>query len=239
MIWCLHGFLGRGDDWSALRAAGAARGLPEFRTPDLFAPTPFGPRGGSLAAWGAWFAADVARQDREPVIVGYSLGGRLALHALLAPAAAWQAAVIVSAHPGLASDADRAERLADDERWARRFARDDWPALLSGWNGRPIFTGSALPSDRPEDAYDRPALAAALRYWSLGAQDALFERLAGVRRRVLWIAGQRDLNFVALGEAAVRALPRGELRVAPDAGHRVPWENAEWFCENVCEWLQH
>jgi 2-succinyl-6-hydroxy-2,4-cyclohexadiene-1-carboxylate synthase len=211
--------------------------LPAVETPDLFAPTPFGPRGGSLAAWGAWFAADIAGRDREPVIVGYSLGGRLALHALLAPAAAWHAAVIVSAHPGLTGDAERARRLEDDEQWARRFARDDWDTLVSDWNARAVFHGAPPPAVRPEGAFDRPALAAALRHWSLGIQEPLFDRLVTIRRRVLWIAGERDPKYVALAQSAVRALPRGELRVAPGAGHRVPWENGDWFRETVCGWL--
>jgi 2-succinyl-6-hydroxy-2,4-cyclohexadiene-1-carboxylate synthase len=170
--------------------------------------------------------------------VGYSLGGRLALHALLAPGAAWHAAVIVSAHPGLDADEARARRLAEDEHWARRFARDPWEPLLADWNARPVFGGQAPPSDRFEEAYDRPALAAALRHWSLGAQESLLDRLAGVRRRVLWIAGQHDAPYVALGAAAVRALPRGELRVAPATGHRVPWANAQWLGETVCGWLE-
>lgn len=237
MIWCLHGFLGRGADWEPLRAACAAAGLPPVEAPDLFAREPFGPRAGSLAAWGAWFAAHVAERDPEPVIVGYSLGGRLALHALLAPAAAWHAAVIVSAHPGLDADEARARRLADDEHWARRFARDGWESLLADWNAQPVFGPQPPLSDRSEEAYDRPALAAALRHWSVGSQEPLIERLAAVRRRVLWIAGQHDATFVALGAAAVRALPRGELRVAPGAGHRVPWENGAWFEETVCGWL--
>jgi 2-succinyl-6-hydroxy-2,4-cyclohexadiene-1-carboxylate synthase len=237
VIWCLHGFLGRGADWTALRAAGAAAGLPPVHTPDLFAHEPFGPRAGSLAAWGAWLAAHVAERDPEPVLVGYSLGGRLALHALLAPAAAWRAAVIVSAHPGLDSEEARAQRREEDERWARRFARDPWTAVLADWDARDVFGGAPAPAQRPEGAYDRPALAAALRHWSLGAQEPLTGRLGAIRRRVLWIAGQRDRHYVALGGSAVRALPRGELRVAPDAGHRVPWENEVWFGETVCGWL--
>jgi 2-succinyl-6-hydroxy-2,4-cyclohexadiene-1-carboxylate synthase len=237
VIWCLHGFLGLGADWEPLRLACAGAGLPPVRAPDLFGAEPFGPRAGSMAAWGAWLAAHVAQQDPEPVIVGYSLGGRLALHALLAPAAAWRAAVIVSAHPGLEHEADRARRRAEDESWARRFARDPWDALLADWNAREVFGGASTAS-RPEHLYDRPSLAAALRHWSLGEQEPLIVRFGEVRRRVLWIAGERDARYLAQGRAAVAALPRGELRMAPDAGHRVPWDNPDWFCRTVCAWLE-
>jgi 2-succinyl-6-hydroxy-2,4-cyclohexadiene-1-carboxylate synthase len=191
----------------------------------------------TLAAWGAWFAEHAAQRDPDPVLIGYSLGGRLALHALLAPTAAWHAAVIISAHPGLPTDAERARRRDADEHWARRFARDPWNGLLADWNGREVFAGGAAPQDRQESDYDRAALAAALRHWSLGAQDPLTDRLAAIRRRVLWIAGERDARYAALGSAAVLALPRGELRVAPAAGHRVPWEAPQWFQETVVDWI--
>jgi 2-succinyl-6-hydroxy-2,4-cyclohexadiene-1-carboxylate synthase len=236
VIWCLHGFLGRGQDWSALRAACIAAGLPELATPDLFSAEPFGPRAVTLAAWGHWLAEHVARLDPDPVLVGYSLGGRLALHALLAPEAAWRAAVIVSAHPGLETEAERIRRRDEDERWARRFTRDPWDALLTAWNARDVFAGAPA-VHRPESAYDRPALAAALRHWSLGAQEPLFNRLREIRRRVLWIAGERDERYVTLGRAAAEGLWRGEMRVAPGAGHRVPWDAAQWFEATVINWL--
>jgi 2-succinyl-6-hydroxy-2,4-cyclohexadiene-1-carboxylate synthase len=236
VIWCLHGFVGRGADWEPFRAACAAAGLPQVEAPDLFAHDAFGPRAGSLAAWGAWFAAYVAERDPDPALVGYSLGGRLALHALLARPAGWRAAVIVSAHPGLDTKAKRGRRARDDEQWAERFARDPWDALMVDWNARAVFGGGA-PLDRPEAAYDRAALTGALQHWSLGAQAPLLPRLPSIGARVLWIAGARDPRYVALGELAAGALPRGELRVAPEAGHRVPWEDEGWFCQTVCDWL--
>jgi 2-succinyl-6-hydroxy-2,4-cyclohexadiene-1-carboxylate synthase len=230
MIWALHGFLGRGPDWDALRSRCAVASLPALHTPDLFGAPP---THRSLTAWAAHFAAWVAKTDQSPVLLGYSLGGRLALHALLDRPEVWRGAVLVSTHPGLDDPAARAARRADDARWAERFLRDEWDTVLTDWNARPVFGGARRALERPESAYDRTALATALVEWSLGVQEPLLDRLGEIPCPVLWIAGVRDARYVQLGRDAVAQLPHAELRVAPDAGHRVPWEAPEWFGEQV------
>jgi 2-succinyl-6-hydroxy-2,4-cyclohexadiene-1-carboxylate synthase len=235
VIWALHGFLGRGADFDDLRAACAAAGLPTLHTPDLFgAPS----TGDDLPTWAEHFARRVADEDGHPVVLGYSLGGRLALHALLARPALWRGAVIVSAHPGLDDPAERAARRADDARWAERFRRDPWDAVLADWDAQPAFSGAARTLPRPERAYDRAALARALADWSLGAQQPLWPRLREIPCPVRWIAGARDARYVTLGRQAVAALEQGALHVAPSAGHRVPWEAGGWFAEQVVEFVQ-
>lgn len=235
MIWALHGFLGRGADWDDLGRALARAGAPALLAPDLFTRPP---HTRSLAEWGAEFAAEVAAKDTAPILLGYSLGGRLALHALLAAPERWRRAVIVSAHPGLTDPRERAERRRDDERWAVRFEREPWDRLLQAWDARAVFGGTPTTRARPEAAFDRTALAAALRVWSLGAQDDLRPALERLTIPVLWIAGARDARYVTLAEEACDRLPRGTVAIAPDTGHRVPWERPGWFAERVTTFLQ-
>lgn len=229
MLWCLHGFLGRGADWDPLRQAWPAT-LPALHTPDLFAAPPADP---SLPAFGERFANVVTAGDRAPLLLGYSLGGRLALHALLATPGRWHGAVIVSAHLGLDQAEERAARRAGDEHWAARFRDESWDTLLAAWNAQDVFGGRAAPLDRPADAFDRSALAHALTAWSLGTQTPLTPALATLRLPILWIAGADDPRYVAQGEAAARACPNVTLRIAPAAGHRVPWEQPDWFRDEV------
>lgn len=193
VLTCLHGFLGLPRDWDFLR------GDFEIATPPLDAiPT------------------------RGDVLVGYSLGGRLALHALLA-GATYQRAVIVSARV-TAPDAKRRER---DDEWARRFESDDWPPLMRDWNTQPIFGGRAIA--REERDFDRAALARALREWSPAAMPPLIGRLHEIEIPVLWIAGAEDVIYVDEGRRAVEKLPRAALNVVDGAAHRVPWERPREF----------
>jgi 2-succinyl-6-hydroxy-2,4-cyclohexadiene-1-carboxylate synthase len=202
MIAALHGFLGLPTDWDFLRHAAF-----DVTTPPL---------------------------DRIPesgdILLGYSMGGRLALHALLA-GATYRRAVIVSAGLGIEGDQERSARRAVDHGWARRFESEEWTPLLREWDAQPIFGGQRMP--RPESSYDRKELARALREWSPAVLPPLAPRLAEIRTPVLWIAGARDAKYVAEGRRAVALLPDAELWICPGAAHRVPWEKPEAFIERL------
>ncbi len=229
MLWCLHGFLGSGADWDLLRASWPAD-LPPLRTPDLFAAPP---QDASLPAFGERFAAAAAAVDPAPVLLGYSLGGRLALHALLARPALWRGAVIVSTHLGLSDRPARATRLADDTIWTRRFREDPWATVMRDWNARDVFGGREQTLPRDEARYDRAALAHALDAWSLGRQEDLAPRLPALTAPILWIAGANDRRYVTQGKRAANAARSVTFVQAPGAAHRVPWEAAEWFSQTV------
>lgn len=74
--------------------------------------------------------------------------------------------------------------------------------------------------------------------WSLGAQEPLWERLGEIACPVLWVAGERDGKFreLALRAADMSVRPPSSW-IAPEAGHRVPWESAE-FSTRVGEFLE-
>jgi len=234
VLWCLHGFLGRGSDWEPLRSAWPDD-LPGIRSPNLFAA--MGPDE-TLEEFGARFAEDVAAVDDRPMILGYSLGGRLALHALLARPSLWKAGVLVSTHLGLPDPGARHERRASDAAWGERFRSQPWDALLDEWNAREVFRGRPQALARPEAAFDRNALGHALEAWSLGAQVFLVPRLGSLPMPLLWVAGAEDDRYVAQGELAAAHGPQVELRLAPKAAHRVPWETPEWFAREVTAFVR-
>jgi len=166
--------------------------------------------------------------DDGDVLLGYSMGGRLALQLL--ERERFTKAVIVSA--GLnAADEDRRAR---DERWARRFESDEWSSLLRDWNAQPVFGGHVV--ERFERDYDRRELARQLREWSPAVLPP--PRLESIETPVLWIAGERDARYVEIARRAVARLPHAELWICPDAGHRVPWEQPALFVERLRAFLE-
>ena len=210
MITCLHGFLGLPSDWDFLREAGL-----DIHAVDLF-------RGEAVPPSGQ-------------TILGYSMGGRLAL-ATLASGATYQRAVIVSAGLNLSDDQERVERRAHDQRWAERFESDSWDDLTADWNRQAVFGGHAM--ERGEANFDRIELGKALRQWSSGVLPPLEPRLETIAIPVLWIAGESDERYLEAARRAIELLPRGELAVAPNAGHRVPWEQPRWFVERLQEFTK-
>jgi len=162
------------------------------------------------------------------VILGYSMGGRRALQALI-DGASFDRAVIVSA--GLNLEEGREECRARDEEWARRFESDPWDEVIREWNAQPVFGGHVVARD--ERDYDRAELARQLREYSPGALQPLAPRLHEITIPVLWIAGERDQKYVEVAKRAVSLLPNAELWICPDAGHRVPWEQPQRFVDRV------
>ncbi|MDA7508581.1 hypothetical protein N8488_01170, partial [Akkermansiaceae bacterium] len=114
MIHCLHGAVGSFRAWETLSQElnESVNALDLWRLFDRSTPTLF--EAGRIISEGAEFG---------DLILGYSMGGRLALHALTAAPEKWRAAIIVSAHPGLVSG--QQERREEDREWAS-LSRGNW-----------------------------------------------------------------------------------------------------------------
>jgi 2-succinyl-6-hydroxy-2,4-cyclohexadiene-1-carboxylate synthase len=217
-IYALHGFLGQPDDWDTLR-----RGL----LPN----TAFYPV--KLSDFSASTLSDSAKhfnqyvQQQSPlahnILMGYSLGGRLALHALLDNPTLWQRAILISANPGLKTHQERQERLEADEQWARRFETAPWDDLMADWNRQAIFQEGFFPKRSQEEA-NRPELARQLRDWSMGHQADLREAIASLPHPLLWIAGEKDRKYVQSTQALSFHHPKSKIWIAPGVSHRVLWE---------------
>jgi 2-succinyl-6-hydroxy-2,4-cyclohexadiene-1-carboxylate synthase len=221
-IWALHGAVGMAADWRVLARALAQAGVA-FRAVDLWRFLDCCPM--SLPACGAAINQEARAVPGRRVLLGYSLGGRLALHALLDDPGLWDAAVIVSAHPGLASEEERVARRAADAAWSAAALKDDWGGFLTAWEGQEIFRAAAeLPGDRRLLLARRAAVARSFIDWSLGAQQELTPELGRIGCPLVWVAGGRDGKFLAAGRRAVAALGRAELVEVAGCGHRVPWE---------------
>lgn len=196
VITCLHGFLGSPRDWDFLREAGFA-----IETPPLDAIPSHG-----------------------DILLGYSLGGRLALHALLA-GARYSRAIFVSTGLGIEGEEARAARRASDEAWARRFESEEFESVIADWNAQPVLAGPSLVRSR--DDYDPRAL----REWSSGALLPVASRLHELVIPTLWIAGARDTKYVSEATRAAALAAGAGLVIVEEAGHRVPWEQAREFIE--------
>jgi 2-succinyl-6-hydroxy-2,4-cyclohexadiene-1-carboxylate synthase len=190
VITCVHGFLGLPRDWDFLRDAGF-----EIETPPLD-----------------------AIPDRGDVLLGYSMGGRLALRKLNG----YRCAVIVSARVS-APEPDRVD-------WSPRFAAEDWTTLMRDWNAQPIFGGQVMP--REERDFDRRELVRQLRDFAPVAFDGPIEV------PTLFVAGERDPKYVAEAGLAVGRWPLAEMWICPGAAHRVPWEQPELFIDRLREFVR-
>lgn len=203
VIWCLHGFLGRGADWDFLREAGF-----DIRAPSLFA-------GDSIES---------LQPSPDDILVGYSMGARLALNLMQTHRVA--KAVLISA--GIAPPEPGRKEL--DETWAARFESENWDSVVNAWNSQSVFAGRRNPLSRNEADYDRKKLSAALRDWS---PAVLHMSLRAIAAPTLWIAGEDDVKYRDAARRASEQLKNAQLWICPGAAHRVPWEQPASFVDRL------
>ncbi len=220
----LHGFTHTGASWEGVIAA----------LPERYRPVALDLRGHGSASARRPVSLEGVIDDiaaaAEPsfALAGYSMGGRIALHAALALGERVERLILIGASPGLADPAERRSRCAADERLAEALERSSIEDFARRWAQTPVLAGqphavaSAVHADRLRNT---PAgLAAALRGLGTGALPSLWERLRELAMPVQVLVGARDLKFRAVAERMIEAIPRAELQIVPDSGHAVHLE---------------
>lgn len=222
----LHGFLGHPSDWDGFH-------FSDLQSINLFSFHSWS----HLWEWAGQLNQSVQGRLGRKILMGYSLGGRLALHALLLSPTLWQAAIIISAHPGLLHASDKEKRDQIDREWAHRFQSEEWATLMQAWDSRDIFKQSDYKFERRESAYQRQHLAYVLQQASLAHQDDLRQAIQGLPIPILWIVGERDQTYTELAKSIILSHPQSSISIVPCAGHRVPWEQPALFKQQVEQFI--
>ncbi len=188
---------------------------------------------GPIPTWARHFNKYVSekRGPSPSFLLGYSLGARFAIHALLENPQLWAGAILVSTHPGIKDAEARYQRLQRDEEWAKRFEIEPWKKVMSEWDDQEVFVNDTFSFTRREMDYDRKKLSRLLQRGSLGLQKDLREAVAALSIPLLWINGESDMRFRQLTVGMTLQHPLSRFEVIKQGGHRVPWENPDDFWE--------
>lgn len=239
-VLLLHGFMGSGDDWQEI----IRRLSPQFHLLTLDLPG----HGRNIASPPASRRMPaVARRLAELLraaapdkwrIIGYSMGGRLALYLVLHYPELFTQAVLESASPGLKTAAERRNRREQDERLARELETGNFQDFLHRWYRMPLFaTLRGHPRFRQilnRRLKNHPAeLAVSLRQMGTGSQPALWERLPSNKIPMLLLTGELDIKFRGIAAEIVERTPRATMRVIEGCGHNIHFENPALFADAV------
>lgn len=241
----LHGFLGAGGDWSAFTARWRERyfcccvDLPghgrSVGVPDRFY---------SMEGCAEGLARHLAALSEQPWrMVGYSMGGRLALHLLAQGQLPIAGAVLESCSPGLEREGDRAERLARDEAWAARLETEPMADWLRAWYAQRLFASLQVQPDLLQRLFEQRGrgqpseLARALRGLTVARQASLWDRLPELAVPLLWVAGELDPDYVAVARRAAGLSPAAGVSIVSHSGHVAHAEQPERFAAAVDEFL--
>jgi 2-succinyl-6-hydroxy-2,4-cyclohexadiene-1-carboxylate synthase len=170
----------------------------------------------------------VAAAPGRCTLVGYSMGGRIALHAALGLPGRVDRLVLIGASPGIADAAEREARRQSDERLAREIEASTIEQFATRWAQTPVLAGQppavadAVHADRLRN--DPAGLARALRGLGTGALGSVWDRLPEIGMPVTLVVGDRDEKFRAIAADMAAGLPRAEIVVVPGTGHAVHLE---------------
>lgn len=153
----------------------------------------------------------------EDTLIGYSMGGRVALDIAHSINYKLKKLVLINAHPGLSSEDEKMGRA----RWERTVLQDlktmDKDAFLEHWNNLPIFFHDAPLKDIPEDRYEKSH--DLFERYLLSKQNDHLPELVKHKEKVLWIVGLFDEKYMDI--ASELLLPYDIKVKGIPGGHRL------------------
>ena len=205
----MPGFLQPGDAWAPV-----AEGLPE-RYPSVLLDHAEHTFEGRLA--------EIARAGEGAVLCGYSMGGRLALHAASREPERYAGLVTVGASAGIDAPATREARAGADERLASWMETQPIEQIVEVWERQPLFADQSeqlLDAQRPGRLRQDPrGLAMLLRTAEQGTLDPLWQHLGELDLPVLALTGELDERYRQLARRIAATVPQGTARTVESAGH--------------------
>jgi len=206
----LHGFLGSPKDWHPLNLEGKCLTLP-------------GHHGRPL---------DLSLLEKEipekTILIGYSLGGRLAMEFAAKYPQRIEALIILSAHPGL--EGKRKERLARDEKWARLLETEGIKSFLKKWYQQPLFKELNPDALQGRKNHNPHALTQILRELSPAKRPPMWDKLHTFSFPMLFLFGENDIKYQTIAQ---RLGKHFSVDFIPSCGHAIHIENPALCREKI------
>lgn len=178
------------------------------------------------------------------ILVGYSMGGRLALYLALHFSLYFSKVVLESASPGLKTKGDRLERMNRDFELAQKLENTNFSLFVSNWYNQPLFASLKNYSDfeliKARRLQNNPLeLAKSLKNLSTGFQPSLWDKLQQNTIPLLLLVGEYDEKFRAINSEMAQRCQSAQLEIIPDSGHNIHLENPKAWIDRVGLFLRN
>ncbi|MBI3900623.1 MAG: alpha/beta fold hydrolase [Chlamydiia bacterium] len=206
-ICFLHGFLGHPLDWEGVIQSLEGAWDPTFSlTPDPIAVSKL--------------------KSSTDLLVGYSMGGRIALDLVAKGAIHTSALVLISAHPGLETEKEKEERRLFENHWLSILHKESVKTFLNKWYAQPLFSKlKKIPSDR--FSLTKEKIRCQWDQFNILKQPPLWDFLQKTSIPILYIAGESDLKYCHIAKRLKTFNPNIQIAIIPEASHAVHLERPQ------------
>ena len=180
----------------------------------------------------------IAEKIGKPfILLGYSMGGRLALKYALERPHFISKLILVSSSPGILDNSERKLRQDMDAALASKILEEGVNNFLMFWQEQPLIKSSQnnIPESIHKPILTRKSqnnalgLANSLKRMGTGTMDSHWNRLTEIDFPLTMITGENDKKFLEIAQQVKLMLPHAIHKVIPETGHAAIWENPEAF----------
>ncbi len=186
------------------------------------------------------------RADKPTVLVGYSMGARIALALTMRQRGKYSGLVLISGSPGLKTGDERFMRRNRDANLAQFITEKGVSEFVSYWENLPLFASQkGLAEDLQKQIRSErlnqvgTGLAYSLAGVGTGELPSYWADLAALRLPVLLITGELDEKFCHIAEEMQRLLPHVSYVSVKDTGHAVHLEAPGEVSKIINNWLDN
>ncbi|WP_273125188.1 2-succinyl-6-hydroxy-2,4-cyclohexadiene-1-carboxylate synthase [Bacillus weihaiensis] len=178
-------------------------------------------------------------------MLGYSMGGRVALSFTVRFPQYINKLVLESSSPGLNNEEDRIQRIEADTKLAKDImSSDDLSHFVRRWEDIPLFKSQKRLPDlvqsriRHQRLRNSPlGLANSLMGMGTGVQPSLWHELKRIKTPVLLLCGELDQKFCEIAKQMMQQLENSSKKEIIDVGHAIHVEQPQIFGKIVNEFL--
>ena len=170
-------------------------------------------------------------------LIGYSMGGRIALQLAQMHPSLYSHLILLSAHPGITDEREKTARLAKDQEWIAKLNTLDMATFLHHWYDQPLFAS----------LHQKPDLLKSMRKRSSSHDPGRLSRLmqqltiakstpvTSFHPRTLFLYGEENVYYSKL----YAQLPNCVfIEKMASSGHSVHLENPHQCAKIILKWLE-
>ena len=183
--------------------------------------------------------------QQEFNVLGYSMGGRLAIGLATKYPNRIKNMILIGATAGISDENQRTARRRSDDRLAGEILEKGIEWFVEYWMDQPRFESQIRIDSETLDISrrqrlknDTHGLANSLRGSGTGSQPSLWRKLNEITSPTLILAGEEDSKFRSLAVRLNSGINKSEIVIVPESGHACHLENPNFTLETIETFLE-